>query len=206
LYWLLVFLLLFSFPVEGREISGNIEMGEKFFDLTQDEKDSYTYRRGFIRYGANINSEGSYSLRYELQKREYIQRLRFTSLMHEFRANLTWQNSDLWRTYYYLTLRGRGYPHAPNNTYVSLIPEFQVNFYPSDRTTYTGRFRYQFRNYPQAGEKNFHQSTLTLSFRHRVRSDLTINGRFRAAWENPVVGEGLEFEHRASIGFRYVFD
>ncbi len=204
--WLLLFLLLFTLPGEAREITGSIETGEKFFDLVQGEEDSYTFRRAYFRFAADLTPDSSYSLRYEIQKRNYTDRLRFTSTMQEFRGNVTWQKSDYWRIYYYLTLRGRNYPHAPASSYLALIPEFQVNFYPSPRTTYTCRFRFQFRNYPGALEKNFHQNTLTVTFRHRLHEDLTINGRYRGSWEIPVGEEGLEFEHRASLGFRYVLD
>ncbi len=206
MFWVLVVLLLFTLPAGAQEISGSVEIGEKFFDLVGEEEDCYTYRRAYIRFGSELSSNSNYSLRYELQKRDYIERLRFSSLMQEFRGSLTWQISDFWRKYYYLTLRGRSYPHAPASSYISLIPEFQVNYYPSDRTTYTGRYRYQFRNYPQELEKNFHQNTLTLSFRHRLQPSLTVNGRFRVLWEIPVGGDELEFEHRFSLGFRYVLD
>ena len=205
--WLFLLFLLFTYPAEAAVLTGSIEAGEKFFDLLAEEEDNYFYHRAYIRYQEDITPQASYSLRYELQRREYSERVRFSSVMHEMRGTLTLDPSDRWRYYLYLSSRGRSYPQAQTGTYFALIPEIQVNYYPRDDTTYTARWRYQFRHYPQALERNSHQQILTLTFRFNIRPDLTVNGRYRTAVEVPAATrDELEMEHRISLGFRYVLD
>ena len=207
---LLIFILIIFTPsAAAGEITGNIEFGEKYFDLfEEEEEDSYVYWRAYLRYQKRIKAYSNYSLRYELQKREYTMRERYTSLMHEVRSNLTYQLTDSLRYYLRFVLRTRNYPHAVLSTYWALIPELQLNFYPSDKTTWTTQFSHQRRFYPEDREKDYRQQSFTLSVRHSLLPSLTLNGRYRAGWEFPLTeeDESFQFEHRIAVGFRYVLD
>lgn len=214
---ILVPLLFFSLPLSASyppEITGNIELGEKHFGLEFDEDfdpleedlDSYLYWKGFIRYQQRLKPYSYYYLRYEYQNREYSLRDRFTSELHQITGNITYQINDFWRYYLQLNYRFREYPYS-TYTYQAYTPSIQLNYYPNDNTTLTGKYQIQHRLYREREESNYDLQGLILTFRQRINPSLTINGRFRMDYKKTMSYEPKrDLERRFSLGFRYVMD
>lgn len=212
---LLFFFLFSSFPLLASyppEITGNIEIGTKHFDfdfqedsdLLEEEMDSYQYWKGFIRYQQRLKPYSYYYLRYEYQNREYTIRDRYTSEVHQVTGNLTYQPIDLFRYYLQLNYRYREYPHS-TFTYQAFTPSLQLNYYPIDGTTLTGRYQVQRRLYTEREESDYDLHGLVLTFRQRINSSLTLNGRFRVDYKGPMAQDELgDLEKRFALGFRYV--
>lgn len=215
---ILLFFLLFSLPLSPLlasyppEITGNFEWGEKHFnfdfdtdyDPLDDEEDSYWYWRYFLRYQKRLRPYSYYYFRYEYQNRDYSLRERYTSDVHQVTGNLTYQLSDYWRYYLQLNYRIREYPYSLSS-YQAVTPSLQLNYYPRDGTTLTGRYQIQRRFYPEREESNYDLQGLILTFRQSINPSLTVNGRFRVDYRDLTAAEATgDLETRISFGFRYV--
>lgn len=206
---LCTFLLLSAFPIQAYppEITGNMALGEKYFDVDvtqgiQEGMDHYYYYGGYIRYQQRLKPFSYYYFRYEYQKREYNIREQFTSNMHQFTANLTYQIHDAWRLYGQILARTRIYPFAQHNNYISLEPSFQANYYPTDTITCTFRYRLHRRWY-DSDDKDYDNHRLTLSLRQRYSTSLTLEGGYSLVYQHhsALWTEG-DMEQRLSFGFR----
>lgn len=217
---LVIFLiLLLLFPVSPLqaayppEITGNFEWGQKHFDfhfngeqdpLDDEMEDSYWYWKYYLRYQRRLKPYSYYYLRYEYQERDYSLRERYTSEVHQITGNLTYQLNERWRYYIQLNYRIREYPYSLSS-YQALTPSLQLNYYPQESTTFTGRYQIQRRLYPEREGSNYDLQGLILTFRQTINPSLTINGRFRVNYKESMAEELLgDLETRVSVGFRYV--